>query len=127
MMRKQHMATNRVYPTDLSPEEAMAGFRLVEIENPEGRYQGKPKKVWAVVFQVEPSYRLVKTLNPFRHYYNLQMFGVFHLSQQLTPEWHPIEFDGNNAAPGLAARAAAGWIAANPNKHYLVRVPEEEK
>lgn len=122
------MATNRVYPTDLLPEEEAAGFKLVEIENPEAHYHGKPKKVWAIVFQVDRSYRVVKTANPSArgYFYNLEMFSVFLQMQNQPPEWHPVKFDGNGAPPALVTEVVAAWIAANPNKHWLLRVPEEE-
>lgn len=57
-MQEQHA-------TEFTPAEDVAGFKLVEIDDPR-HFQGYPKKIWAVVYRYGKSYRLVKMRHPTR-------------------------------------------------------------
>jgi hypothetical protein len=126
------MAPSTIYPVEITPEEEVLGFRLTDIEHPEARY-GNTDRVPAVVYPFRKSYRLLKRWHPFnpnRHYYNLEVFGVFHLMPTRKPEWFPIKPPGhpnhylNGGEATLIVEALPRWIDQGNGKEYLPRDPE---
>lgn len=117
-----------MYLTDLTPAEEVAGFKLIEIENPYGHYAGHPKTIRAIVYRFGKCYRLVKLRHPSRpgHYYNLEMYAVFKLDPpHVPPTWVPIRADYWTPDPNQVSEDLGRWIRDNPTLHYLPRDPEE--
>jgi hypothetical protein len=115
------MAAQDLFPTDITPAEETAGFRLTDFPSPDARYFGYPKTVRAVVYRIDASYCLVKQSPQTGIKYNLYLYGVFHQTPNVEPAWTPITFDHNESDPNVLVERVAQWIKHNPNPHYLVR------
>lgn len=81
------------YSDQLTPEEQQLGFRLREIIDPNGRYARQPKKVQAVVYEINSHDRIIKVKNRNTKTltYHFQRFGTFDPSP--SPEnaaWLPL-------------------------------------
>ena len=129
------MPSRPIYPTEITPEEEVAGFRRMEIEHPHLKY-GVEDRVRAVAYPFRKCYRLLKRWHPSilgRHYFSLEVFGVFSMTPNARPEWQPIVPPGhanlyeNGADPNLVVEALGRWIDEGGNKHYLPRNPEASK
>lgn len=117
------------FPTDITPAEEVAGFKLTVIDNPNGHYMGHPKTIKAVVYRYGKCYRLVKMRHPngSGHYYILEMYAVFKMNpSHVSPEWVPIRNDYWESDPNRVAEALGQWIRNNPRDNYLSRDPEEQ-
>jgi len=107
---KAMLITDPLFPSDLTPEEEVAGFKKVEILAPHA-YQGDGHKtIMAVVYSCGPSHRVIKKRNlEGRRTYKLEQFGVFAGSPDYEePDWLPVgvevECDPNVAVEDAARR-----------------------
>jgi hypothetical protein len=117
----QHM-----YPTVITPAEAAAGFRLIDIESPDGQPSGQPPTVRAVVYRVDASHRVVKMAHPGRpgHYYAVQMFGRFSFDPEgRRAKWVPRYTDYQEDDPARLTASVASWLAAHPDNRYVPLPP----
>jgi hypothetical protein len=116
-----------LHPTDLTTNEVAAGFKLMRIENPNARIEGHPPTIMAVVYQVAPSYRLVKMKRPTdgKIHYTLRVFARVSDDPDAPPRWHYGRADYKDDDPTRAAGDIARSIRENPNQHFLLAVPEE--
>ncbi len=80
------------YSTDLSEDEAKLGFKLVETANPRGEFAFEPKKVLAVVFDIDVSDRIIKMNNPItgKPTYHVQRFGTWGGEPMGKASWKPL-------------------------------------
>src|SRR4051794_30776382 len=97
------LISDPLFPSDLTPEEEVAGFRVTEILAPHA-YQGDGlMTIKAVVYKAGQSHRVVKMRDPDGiTLYKLQQFGVFEGSPEWEePDWLPVgtyvDFDPNKA------------------------------
>ncbi len=121
-----------MYPTDVTPAEAQAGFQRVQIHDPDHIGPG-PAVRSAVVCQIDASHRLVKMdVEPSGIWYNLEKFGILRPVPPLIPagkepEWVPIQSYRGSPDPVLLVRDAIRGLEEAPgtSNHYDVRVPPE--
>ncbi len=68
--------SNPIYPSQLTTEEAVAGFKVIDILDPH-HFQGDGlKTIKAVVYSHGPSHRLIKMRNvDGRIFYKLEQYG----------------------------------------------------
>jgi hypothetical protein len=111
-------------PTDVTPDEAKAGFRLIEIPN-DPQYPNRPKTTQAVIFPIDASHRLMKVLVLDRVEYSLQMCSVLKGSLE-KPSWAPIPFDFDRSGAMTATMQVRQWIKTHPVTLYEARIPGEE-
>jgi hypothetical protein len=115
-----------LYPTEITPAEAAAGFRTVEIESPDGQLSGHAATLSAVVYRVDASHRVVKMAHPGRpgHYYAVQMFGRFSFDPEgRRAKWLPRYTDYQEGDPARLTASVAGWLAAHGDARYVPANP----
>jgi hypothetical protein len=86
------LISDPLFPSDLTPAEEVAGFKVTEILAPHA-YQGDGlKTIKAVVYEAGQSHRLIKMRVPDGvTIYKLQQFGVFEGSPEWEePDWLPF-------------------------------------
>jgi hypothetical protein len=111
-----------LYPTEITPAEAAAGFRRVDFENPNSHLSGHPPTVCAVIYRIDASHRVVKMVHPGRpgHYYAVQMFGRFSFDPEgRRAKWLPRYTDYQEDDPVRLTGAVASWLAAHPDARYV--------
>ncbi len=87
------MSDWKSYSDQLTPEEEQLGFRLREIVDPNNRYTRQPKKVQAVVYDLNSHDRILRVRNPNTQTsaYHFQRFGVFDQGQSdENAAWLPL-------------------------------------
>ncbi|NLX98533.1 MAG: hypothetical protein GXY83_20430 [Rhodopirellula sp.] len=102
------------YSDPLTPEEERLGFRLREIVNPNTRFADHPKKVQAVVYDINTHDRIIKlkNRNTKTSTYHFQRFGVFDQSQSCEDAaWLPLS-DVGYPTLAMAARVIESGIDA---------------
>ena len=87
------MSDWKSYSDQLTPEEERLGFRLRDIVDPKSRYARHPKKVQAVVYDLNAHDRILKVrnLNTKNSAYHFQRFGSFDPSPSCqNAAWLPL-------------------------------------
>jgi hypothetical protein len=117
------MTTSPFFPTDLTPGEEVASFRLRYIADPTP--YGEQRLIIAVIYRAGPSHRVVKRrFESGQAYYQMQHFSVLKGDPDEAPgSWNvvgPIETDPNRAVEN------AGRMMRNPpGVQFVSRLPPE--
>ena len=97
------------YSNDLTPEDEIIGFKLLEVLNPLAEFADEVKYVTAVVFAIGSSDRIIKLKNPDgKPSYQHQFFGMYGDSGR--NDWKPVQI----AFPS-AVMAIHTWQAGRDN------------
>ena len=120
------MPDEKLFQTDITPEEYEAGFRLMHIANPQPS-SNRPKSIEAVVYPVGDSHRLVKLCINGVIEYNLQLFcAVRFLPPHIEPDWKPLDYFFSRHDSMTATKAVRQWIMENPPpQQWETRIPAE--
>jgi hypothetical protein len=81
------------YSDQLTPEEEQLGFRVRDIVNPNSRFARHPRKVQAVVYDINSHDRIIKMRNRNTKIptYHFQRFGAFDRSRSCeNSAWLPL-------------------------------------
>jgi len=85
------MSDHHFYCGEITEAEAAAGFKLMEVLNPEGHFYGNPPTVPAVVYEINESERIIKINSPLTNGtgYLRQIYGVYPGSMPGPEDWKP--------------------------------------
>jgi hypothetical protein len=128
------MKTEPSFPTDLTPEERAAGFRLVETRLPLIDYDtfGAHSTTVVAVLPLAPSFRLIKMREAKLHAsdlgfgYQLQAFGVDApplLQYHGPPHWQTMW----NSLPCTIELAIQQFKSHNLDPHWKIETPPAER
>jgi hypothetical protein len=120
------MSAKDLFPENLTPAEAKAGFTVTEIANPDGHYAFALPTTKAVIFPVDASHRIIKMRDPGGGIsYKMQQFGKFNFERPETdPAWSPCG-DGFSLDPQDAVHNAARDVAAGAAGFKPMPAPEQ--
>jgi len=113
-----------LFPSDLAPEEEVAGFKITEIFAPHSYQPDGLKTIKAVVYEAGQSHRVIKMRGPDgKTVYKLQQFGVFEGSPDWEePDWLPVGTD-LDMDPNKAVEDAGRMMREGGRPEIISRVP----
>jgi len=109
-------------PTTISEAEKKAGFKIDEIDNPDGHYAFSPSKIPAVICPIGPSDRVIKMIDPNKQvFYRGQRYG-----KALLPDvkWRPLEVVDIDPCAAVAKAKALVGQPVSPTIITLVPPPD---
>jgi hypothetical protein len=115
--------TSPYFPTDLTPEEHVAGFRLIDIYDPHSYLPGG-QTIKAVIYRAGPSHRVVKRrLSSGEAYYVLEHFSVLEGAADGAPgSWDEVGADIERD-PNRAVEKASSMMRDPPGVRRVSRIP----
>jgi hypothetical protein len=71
------------FPSEITAAEIKAGFKVMEVPNPDAHFAGQPKTMHSVIYPLGQSHRVIKFRWPDgRVWYKLQTFGRYKFGPQ---------------------------------------------